>query len=75
MERFEIWMGKLWGIYSDMECVDFMLDNLERQFEYEGNEETRRCVRIFQIICSVFKKRINEIAKEMDKFLNLQTEI
>lgn len=70
MERFEAWMCKLWNLNSDVDCVNYVLDSLEKQYEYEGKEEIRRCVRLFQIVCMNFKNRINEIVREMDEYLN-----
>ena len=67
MEDYKKLLGKLWGIKSDMDSIDFLLDTLGRQFEYECKKETEHVVRTFQILCSELNDRLKNVTLELDK--------
>ena len=44
-ERFDVFFGKLWDIKDDMDSQHFLLDELERYYEYTCNKRCRQLVK------------------------------
>ena len=44
-ERFDVFFGKLWDIKDDMDSLHFLLDELERYYEYTCNKRCRQLVK------------------------------
>lgn len=44
-ERFDVFFGKLWDIKDDMDSLHFLLDELERYYEYTCNKRCRQLLK------------------------------
>ena len=44
-ERFDVFFGKLCDIKDDMDSLHFLLDELERYYEYTCNKRCRQLVK------------------------------
>ena len=64
-ERMDKFLGDIWNLVDDLDCLIQMLDELERLYEFDGDQKNRRTVKTIGLVIGQLHDRLRDVVKKV----------